>query len=206
MSAHNVYRREMTPELEEKPRVFLSHRQADKEAARLLAHYFEFLALHYYFDEADEVLQQAASAAEPDVQGIVDSIEAGLAHCTHLLAVLSEKTMGSWWVPFEIGSARARGAVLAFLALPPITPPMLPEYMRICTILWTPQELFGWAAPLASWPSGPVVRSYSSWREEESGGPFAELGPDEELIDLWRSKAERDNEAALAPLAALLAR
>lgn len=206
MGAHNIFRRAMNGELGEKPRVFISRRQSDKETARLLASYFEFLALHYYFDEEDAVLQQAANAAHPDVQGIVDSIEAGLAHSTHLLAVLSEKTMGSWWVPFEIGSARARRAALAFLALPPITPEMLPEYMRICTILWTPDELFGWASPLVSWPGGAIGRSYSEWLEEESGGPFAELGPDEELVDFWRRKAERDNEAALRKFAALLAR
>jgi len=31
----------------------------------------------------------------------------GLTNCTHLLALISPKTKDSWWVPFEVGSARA---------------------------------------------------------------------------------------------------
>lgn len=195
MAEHNVFGKPIAGELANKSRVFISHRLADKPVARGVARYFEFLGLHYYFDEEDAVLQKAVKEGHSDARAIVESIDDGLAHSTHLLGVLSTQTMGSWWVPYEIGSSRARSSGIAFLVLPSITSKMLPEYTQICPNLWKPEELFDWATQLARspWPSHVVHRLYSEWLEVEGPGPFGELGPGEDLVHSWYAEAEAEN-------------
>jgi hypothetical protein len=83
-----------------------------------------------------------------------------LPHSTHLLAILSERTMGSWWVPYEVGNARAQRCDIAHLLLPSIGPIMGPEYLRIYSQPWTPEDLFGWVKDLVPWPDVVVFRCY----------------------------------------------
>jgi hypothetical protein len=105
--------------------------------------------------------------------------------------------MGSWWVPYEVGCARARSCGIVHLLLPPIQREMVPEYLRIYPQLWSPSDVFEWVKTLVIWPGTCVRRSYSEWLEEEAGGPFAELGPDEELVEHWITEAERKNKQLL---------
>jgi hypothetical protein len=42
------------------------------------------------------------SQTTDDITGVITR---NITECTHLLAVVSEKTALSWWVPFEIGEA-----------------------------------------------------------------------------------------------------
>jgi hypothetical protein len=44
----------------------------------------------------------AESQTTDDITGVITR---NISECTHLLAVVSEKTALSWWVPFEIGEA-----------------------------------------------------------------------------------------------------
>jgi|GEM_PF-4100191 len=195
---HNIFGRSTTDEIQRHRRVFISHRMADKVVARNIARYFEFLGLHYYFDEQDTVLQQMLKEGHSDDRALVESIDVGLAHSTHVLAVLSERTMGSWWVPYEIGSGRARGCDIAHLLLPSISPEMVPEYLRIYPQLWTSEDLFTWAKELIPWPNTVVHRFYTEWLD--GSGPFAELGPDEEDVEIWYKNAERQNNQFLQQL------
>jgi TIR domain len=194
---HNIFGQPLTEDLKQHVRVFISHRLADKPVARSLARYFEFLELHYYLDEEDEVLQRVINEGLSGDRALVESIDAGVAHSTHLIAVLSERTMGSWWVPYEVGCARARGCEIVHLLLPSIKPEMVPEYLRIYGQLWSPMDVFEWVKTLVIWPETPVHRFYREWFEEEGYGPFGELGPDEELIEHWIAKAERENSKLL---------
>jgi len=116
--------------------------------------------------------------------------------------VLSERTMGSWWVPYEVGCARARGCEIVHLLLPSIRPEMVPEYLRIYAQLWSPADVFEWIKTLVIWPGTSVHRSNREWFEEEGYGPFSELGPDEELVQDWIAKAERENSKLLQDLEA----
>jgi hypothetical protein len=43
----------------------------------------------------DEVLQRVINEGHSNDRAIVESIDPGIAHSTHLIAVLSERTMGS---------------------------------------------------------------------------------------------------------------
>ena len=204
MARYNICSHEITPDIIEHSRVFISHRLTDKPFAREIARYFEFLGVYHYFDEKDLTLQKAIQEGHSNDRAIVESIDEGLAHSTHLLAVLSARTMGSWWVPYEIGSSRARNAKIAYLMLPSLTPQMLPEYIRICTNLWTPEEVFDWVKDFTQWPDRVFARFYSEWQEMEGGGPFAELGPGEEAFDEWRAKAEIENSTYLEWLRKLM--
>lgn len=56
--------------------------------------------------------------------GILDSVGAGLAGCTHLLLILSPGSLKSNWVFYEVGRAIERGiAILSFLVHKALDPP-----------------------------------------------------------------------------------
>ncbi|MDQ3798592.1 MAG: toll/interleukin-1 receptor domain-containing protein [Acidobacteriota bacterium] len=196
MNNHNVFGRTIDESLRERVRVFISHRAADKEYARAIANYFENIGLHYYFDEQDEVLLEATRNGHSEDSAIVEAIDRGLAHSTHLLAVLSRRTMGSWWVPFEIGSARASGKALRHLLLPSITADMVPEYLRIYPQFWNARDLSGWVSELTHWRGYLVNQQYG----EYLGDIFGELDPDEETVAHWHSTADRWNNRWLVEL------
>jgi hypothetical protein len=88
-------------------RIFISHQKDDtevaSEAAKML---IDTHGLDVYLDVFD-----------PDVaeQGVVlgDHVHKCIVKCTHLLAIVSESTQGSWWVPWEIGIATERGIPIA---------------------------------------------------------------------------------------------
>jgi hypothetical protein len=175
---------------------------ADSQVARDVAEYFEFLGLNYYFDEKDEVLKELVACGHANDVALVESIDRGLAHSSHLLAILSSRMMGSWWVPCEIGVARANKIPIAHLLLPSIRPEMVPEYLRLYPQLWTPQDLFGWVRGFVSWPGAAVNRAYREWSEDSI---FAELGPDEEDVQAWFRSAERENDGRLSHLSNVFA-
>lgn len=196
-SPHNLFGVQLTPAHEQQPRVFLSHRRPDKDIAREIAAYFEQLGLYYYFDEQDVVLERMLACGHTEARAIVEAIEEGLRHCSHLLGVLSMHTMGSWWVPYEIGSARARGHETAHLIVDAVGVVALPEFIRIVPNVTSADALFGWAKPIARWPESFVQRCHDQWWAEEGGGVFGELGPGEEAIDDWLAMAETRNQAPL---------
>jgi len=196
MHNHNVFGRPVDESLQKKTRVFISHRAADKEYASAIASYFENIGLHYYFDEQDEDLLRVTRDGASEAAGIVAAIERGLAHSTHLLAVLSRRTMGSWWVPFEIGTARATGKDVRHLLLSSITTDMVPEYLRVYPQLWTADDLFSWVSALTPWREHLVEEQYSDYLSDI----FGELDPDEETIESWYSAADHENKKWLKGL------
>lgn len=108
--------------------IFLSHKKDDKNKTRNLATYIKQLGIDVYLDEYDKKLQ--ASTIAKDSLGIVEAIEKGIVSATDLLCVLSDKTEKSWWVPFEIGMARAHGKNLGAVYLNKNSL-NLPEYLLI---------------------------------------------------------------------------
>jgi hypothetical protein len=92
-------------ENKDRPCIFLSHKKEDKPACRVIADYFKNAEIDYYLDELDENLQRAANANDPEL--ITASIKKGIRESSHMLVVVSEKTIKSQWVPFEIGYGHA---------------------------------------------------------------------------------------------------
>ena len=196
MGDYNIFHREIDGALSAKPRIFISHRLGDKNFATAVASYFERIGLHYYFDEQDELLNEAVQGGHNDDLALVHAIERGLAHSSHLLAVLSRRTMGSWWVPYEIGCARASGKDIRHLLLPTITSEMIPEYLRIYPQLWKAQDLFDWVSAFTPWRGHLVNREYREYLSDI----FGELDPDEETVEEWFMTADRENHRYLADL------
>jgi hypothetical protein len=83
--------------------VFISHRLADLDVATAVGRYLtDIVGVDIYLSESDEHLQEALRKG--DHEKIVQYIEVGIASSTHLLGILSNRTKGSWWVPFRIWS------------------------------------------------------------------------------------------------------
>jgi TIR domain len=79
--------------------VFISHRTADDARAQALSgRLLTRHKIHCYLDHFDP---KAKSTSE-----ITNLIVGRINTCTHLMALVTNATVGSWWVPFEIGVAR----------------------------------------------------------------------------------------------------
>ena len=78
--------------------VFISHRTADDAKAQTLAQRLASHNIPCYLDHFDP---EAKSTSE-----ITSLIVGRINLCTHLMALVTNATVGSWWVPFEIGVAR----------------------------------------------------------------------------------------------------
>jgi hypothetical protein len=109
---------------------------------RELAEVLLALGIDVYFDEFDEDLQRFAAMNDP--QGVVHQIDTGLQRCSHLLGIISKKTRGSWWVPYEIGSARNLDKRVGYVILDNVG--WLPEYMKVSDVLRDRDGLLHWIA------------------------------------------------------------
>ncbi|EHU1702634.1 toll/interleukin-1 receptor domain-containing protein [Acinetobacter baumannii] len=77
--------------------VFISYRHKDRGVALAVAQRLYSNNIKYYLDVVDE--------ESLNTQDITEVITRNIQRCTHLMAIISPNTQGSWWVPFEIGEA-----------------------------------------------------------------------------------------------------
>lgn len=105
--------------------VFLSHRTVDDRIAQSVAHRLKsHHDINCYVDDFDKEANTARGTNR-----ITTLIVSRLNMCTHLLALVTENTKGSWWVPFEIGVARrAPRAISTFTNLSYGLPEYLTEW------------------------------------------------------------------------------
>ncbi len=115
-----------------KPCIFISHISIDKSTAIKIGKYINNQAdLDIYLDIYDKDLQ--AAVALNDIKKITAFIEEGLNESDFLLCLVSEKTINSWWVPYEIGFARRAKKRIATLTLSETV--TLPEFLEIGDII-----------------------------------------------------------------------
>jgi len=127
------------------PCVFISHRKTDLEAAKAIARFLQYdVGVNIYFDEHDAAL--GAAAISGDDKKIVECLERGIEVSSHLLGLLSTATKDSWWVPFEIGSARRKRAHIGYILLNDVD--NLPSYLKIARLVASERELKDWAREL----------------------------------------------------------
>lgn len=130
-------------------KVFLSHRLYDKPIVLAIASILSALDIHYWLDEKDKDLQQAAALGILGETGLVYAIERGARHATVLLGTISKNTRGSWWVPYEIGYCRSAEKPVCFLMVADKNEDLqLPEYAKIAATYWSVDEIVRWAACL----------------------------------------------------------
>ena len=77
--------------------VFISYRHTDRPQAMAINTRLKQANIKTYLDVLDP-----ESQTTDDITGVITR---NITECTHLIAVVSEQTALSWWVPFEIGEA-----------------------------------------------------------------------------------------------------
>jgi len=91
-------------------KVFISHQKADSDAAKRISNRVQLNGLSTYLDVVDDALSKPG-------QDLGDHIRSRMDSCTHLIAVVSQATTQSWWVPWEIGIATDRNFFISTYAL-----------------------------------------------------------------------------------------
>lgn len=112
-------------------KVFISHQKADTPLAERIAHR---LRLYHSIDSYLDVIDPYLGRGED----LADHIRAEMGRCTQLLAVVSEATKASQWVPWEIGVATEKDYPLATYSGGGALPP---EFLRKWPYLRTEAEL-----------------------------------------------------------------
>jgi hypothetical protein len=113
-------------------KVFISHQRADSLLAGNVA---QRLKTYHQIDSYLDLIDPEASKTG-DKLG--EHLREQLGLCTQLLAVVSQNTKTSWWVPWEIGISTEKDQPIATYAGDNTT---LPEYLRKWPYLRTHAEL-----------------------------------------------------------------
>lgn len=92
------------PPVDDRPRVFISHRQNDRARAKRVRNLCVNYGVNYWLDVEDPVLN---SVSPHDSLATAALIEVALLNCSHVIALYSDHTQGSSWVPYEYGRVKA---------------------------------------------------------------------------------------------------
>jgi hypothetical protein len=128
------------------PRVFVSHRQADRNEALRVAYLANQNGFEYWLDVLDLSPAQVPAGHSPAL-AIAQIIEMALLNCSHVAAVFTVRTPGSLWVPYEYGRVKEpRVITIAASAWvqPSITSNDLPEYLLLGPIHRSESHLCTW--------------------------------------------------------------
>ena len=142
--------------------VFISHRSTDKKEAVAIANYIRDCGIDVYIDVDDNGLQIAT--VKDDSESIVNHIHNGLMLSTHILALISDDTRESWWVPYEIGYGEKSGKKIASMLLEQGEVDCFPDYLKIVERLFSVADFVDFVKKL--------VKSQSNY-----GGIFADTHP-----------------------------
>lgn len=111
--------------------IFLSYASEDRNTVTKIGEYIQNAGFDIYLDIFDKGLQQAVSEGDPSA--ITKNIENGLSVSTNVFCIVSEKTVKSWWVPYEIGFGKKADKPLATLTLKDTV--TIPSYLEITQII-----------------------------------------------------------------------
>lgn len=112
--------------------VFICHQKKDKDDAKKVADYLQNAGIDVYFDEYDKDLKLHHQNGNP--KAVTTAICNGINNSSHMLVIVSQNTVYSTWVPFEIGYGYDK-TDLAVLCLKGIPQGSLPEYIRAVPIV-----------------------------------------------------------------------
>jgi hypothetical protein len=91
-------------------RIFISHQRLDSLLAGKVVYRLNFRhSIDFYLDVIDPFESQSGDE-------LADHLREQLGKCTQLMAVVSENTKASWWVPWEIGVASEKEYPIATYA------------------------------------------------------------------------------------------
>jgi len=113
--------------------VFISHKYEDKQSALQISDYLRRRGVFSYVDVLDPTLKAT--------DDITKTIMERISLCTHLMAVVSQYTEKSWWVPFEIGVGTEKDRRITSFQLPQLSVVSFPEFLSKWPILKSQQDL-----------------------------------------------------------------
>lgn len=114
-----------------KPVVFLSHKSEDKAYVESVGNYLMAAGIDIYLDKNDFQLQVAVSSDNP--KKITECIQEGISKCDYILCFVSNNTVRSWWVPYEIGYGKKSNKGISTLIRSNVN--SIPEYLKIEEII-----------------------------------------------------------------------
>jgi hypothetical protein len=136
-------------------RVFVSHKQQDRDEALRVAWLTNQAGHYFWLDILDPVL---ASGRLSPFQTAA-AIEMALLNCTHVIALITPQSGASRWIPYEYGRVKEPTLYALNVAswLHPQTPQPIPEYLYLGALTKTEPDILRWLSPhRASLPwSGP---------------------------------------------------
>lgn len=142
---------------EDKPCIFLSHISIDKTAVKSIADYIMNQAdIDVYLDIHDDELQRAVD--REDSAEITALIERGIANSSHAMCLISEETIKSWWVPYELGYAKKSGKEISSLKLKGSFE--LPDFLKVGALIHGTKSLNVYIERVIS--DFKILKSYSS--------------------------------------------
>jgi hypothetical protein len=110
--------------------IFISHSTKDNESAQKVFYRLQYTHdIACYIDDMDKELEKNRGKSS-----LTPLLVDRLRKCDTLLAIVTENTKESWWVPFEIGAAREMPKIItSYTSLPEpssfIWKEALPEYL-----------------------------------------------------------------------------
>ena len=134
-----------TPVSYEDYEVFISHKGDDTNLAETVGDHLSSRGVNAYLDRWDPAVDGDSDELEVHIRKVIEITDG-------ILAVVTENTATSWWVPFEIGVARqTESQVATYLSVRPYSgvTVVLPSYLRTWPILVGPSELTEWADAFA---------------------------------------------------------
>lgn len=134
-------------------RVFVSHYNEDSASAQQIASWIRDFGMTAFLDIDDLNLPKKDDVAMADY--IKDVINASHG----LVVVTSNKTVNSWWVPYEIGVADQRDLVLATYILDKVN---LPSYLGKWPMLSNKENVECWCEALGRRSNEPLVSFYEA--------------------------------------------
>lgn len=133
-------------------RVFISHRRADTVMAQQAADAAHKLGVEYWLDVEDPTLQwltrHTALDAATRSTAIASAIEMALLNCTHVLAIITPRTSGSQWVPYEYGRVKddvlTDRAAACWTTVHPADTTRFAEYLHLGVVARSIDEVRTW--------------------------------------------------------------
>ena len=144
------------------PCIFLSHKNEDKDAVKAIGEYIKNAGINIYLDAEDADLQKAVRDRD-DVK-ITAFIERGIQYSSDVMVLVSDKTQGSWCVPYEFGFGKNGGKYLASMRLKAVANP--PSYLKIVRRLENITDLNTYLKEVQGrTPAVQVIKTAKRWDE-----------------------------------------
>lgn len=112
-------------------KVFISHQLKDATAAKMVYDTLRYNGIEAYLDLLDSALLK-------DGRQLTSHIVSKIGESTDVIAVVSDNTKESWWVPFEIGVATDKPRPIATFICKQVS---LPEYLDFWPHLYTTSDI-----------------------------------------------------------------